>query len=315
VKTFTVLGTLALILIGFGFAHATQMSVKGEVVVEGAEVTLADVIEGAPVTWHRVQLGSSPRPGRTTEISGKWIERKAAKVTDTSKLHFPTKVSVTRVGQLVKSEDVERAVIEAVVALHGNAMGVSVTDVNLPNELAKGELTFDVRLPRGPLPQRFTLPVVVKLDGKQRARALALIERSYTEAGKTAKVVKLSRAVRKGEIIRPEDVELVETSKVRSGTVTDLSQALGMEARRSISAGTELKHSYLVAATVIEKNDMVRLVARIGAIVATTSARALEAAAVGESVLVENTKSGRVLQGMVRQSGIVEVMSSAREVN
>jgi flagella basal body P-ring formation protein FlgA len=194
-------------------------------------------------------------------------------------------------------------------------MGVSVTDVNLPSTLPTGELSFDVRLPRGPLPQRFTLPVVIKVDGKQRARALARVERSNVAKGEVAKVVVLSRSVRRGEIIRPDDVELVETTRVRTGTITDLSQALGMEARRSLSSGAELKHSYLVAATVVEKNDMVRLVARIGGIVATTSGRALEAAAVGESVMVENTKSGRVIQGMVRQSGIVEVVSSLREVN
>jgi hypothetical protein len=66
---------------------------------------------------------------------------------------------------------------------------------------------------------------------------------------------------------------------------------------------------------VVVKGDLVRVVARAGRVTVSTSGRALGAGAVGQTILVENVASKQVVQGTVRQSGLVEVATATEEVN
>jgi flagella basal body P-ring formation protein FlgA len=82
-----------------------------------------------------------------------------------------------------------------------------------------------------------------------------------------------------------------------------------MQLVRSLSAGSQVSSFDVEEVPGVEKGQAVQLVARVGSVVATTTGRALERARIGEGVRVENVGSGRVLQGTLRETGIVEIRS------
>ena len=77
------------------------------------------------------------------------------------------------------------------------------------------------------------------------------------------------------------------------------SEVIGLEATRTIRAGNRLGVNDLIAADLIRKNEVVRLVITRGALKITVETVALEDAKIGEQVLLRNSDSGREIRGIV----------------
>jgi flagella basal body P-ring formation protein FlgA len=110
-------------------------------------------------------------------------------------------------------------------------------------------------------------------------------------------------------VLRAEDLELRSARSSRGGGLTDPGQAVGKRLLRNLSAGSPLAAADVEAVPMVERGDLVKLVARVGAVTATATGRALEAAAPQEVLRVENLTSRRVVQGIVREAGVVEVVA------
>jgi flagella basal body P-ring formation protein FlgA len=127
-------------------------------------------------------------------------------------------------------------------------------------------------------------------------------------ARSVAAVVVLARGVRKGEVLGAADVELRPAKSAARGTaLVDPADAVGKRLVRGLSAGVPVTAADLETPTAVAKGDLVRLVARVGSVTAVTSGKALEAGRVGEGIRVENQASGRVVQGVLRERGLVDV--------
>lgn len=309
--------TLAALLIALfaatsAFAEgAEKLRVLAECEVYSDSVTLADVVENAPAGFDRVVLGASPRPGRTVKYNAEWVRAKAANVTDVAALEVPEVVLVTRPGRDLTREEVEAAVFSALEKRYGDEYEVTIESVSLPPTLNDGELALDVRLPRGKLMTKTSLPVDALVNGKVEGHALARIE---TRLSNAPQVVVVVNSVRRGSVIRSSDVEL-SSVPARKGSLTETEAAVGRAAARTLSPGTVLTADQLTEPTLVAKGQTVRLVARVGRVMATASGKALGAGALGDTVSVENATSGQVVQGVVREAGLVETIAPAMEVN
>jgi flagella basal body P-ring formation protein FlgA len=143
--------------------------------------------------------------------------------------------------------------------------------------------------------------VDVLVDGERVSRAWARFE-----VFRGRPVVALTRDVRRGDILQALDVE-VRAADGGGAFLTDPSETLGKRVVRSLRAGANLTAQDVEAVPVVERGDAVRLVARVGGVVASALGRALEPAGVGDSLRVENFSGDRPLVGVLREGGIVDV--------
>jgi flagella basal body P-ring formation protein FlgA len=114
-----------------------------------------------------------------------------------------------------------------------------------------------------------------------------------------------TRLVRAAQVLGPADV--VPSDLRIAGGATELAQVVGMEARVAIYPGRPVRLSELGPAAVVERNDLVSLVFRRGALTIVTDGRALDRGAIGASVQVMNLSSRQSVQGVVRHGGLVDV--------
>lgn len=120
-----------------------------------------------------------------------------------------------------------------------------------------------------------------------------------------AKTLIAARTIPARTIIAPTDVSLVE-SKV-AGVHNRVEDVVGLETRVTLYAGRPVKLGDLGPAAVIDRNEVVLLRFRTGALVIETDGRAMDRAAVGAGVRVMNLGSRLVVVGRVFGPGVVEV--------
>jgi len=297
--------TLALTLILLAAAPSgAAVRVPPRVEVDTDTVTLADLVPGAPAGWAAVRLGPAPRPGRTRTLEAAWIRQRARAVGAADRLALPERVVVERPGARVGRDALVEAVRAAVRSQVGPDEEVRVLSVGLPGPVPRGDRELRPRLPEGGLPSTFTVPVEVWVKGTRAATGWVRVE---VFRGRPAVV--LVRDARRGEVLGLDDVE-VRTARSGASTLSDPQQVVGKRLRRSLRAGTALRRQDLEAVPVVTRGDVVRLVARVGGVTASTLGKALGSAGIGEVVQVENLGSGRTVAGIVRGGGLVEVATA-----
>jgi flagella basal body P-ring formation protein FlgA len=120
-----------------------------------------------------------------------------------------------------------------------------------------------------------------------------------------AENVVATRTIPAGSVIGPEDVTLVDA--VLPGVLTDVSLALGQEARVAIYAGRPVRASDLGPPTLVQRNQLVPLIYRSGGLAITTEGRALARGSVGEVIRAMNLGSRTTVSGRIGADGAVYV--------
>ena len=288
-------------------AAAANWTVPARVSVASEDVALADLVERAPARWAAVALGKAPSPGGQRILNRDWVLQRAREVGAEGSIDMPEAVVLTRPGRLVERDDVIRAVEEALSPRLGPGEAMRVVSVGQIGMLPEGELRLRVAAPEGELPAALTVWVDIESNGRKAGQTWARVEMS-----RSVPVLVLVRSARRGAVLGSGDVEqrLVKAGVSSRQALTDPGEVVGKRLVRSLQAGAPLSATDVEVAPLVEKGDLVHLVARAGAVVATTLGRALEPGRLGEEVRVENVGSGRIVQGVLRESGVVDVRSS-----
>ena len=117
----------------------------------------------------------------------------------------------------------------------------------------------------------------------------------------------LSYSINRGDIISRGDIEWrkQEISRPLVGYVIDENKIIGKEARKHLRSGNPLRSSDLVSPQIIKRGQTVDLVARSSGLLVNMQGKALANGAKGDRLLVQNTSSGKKVEGLVMASGAV----------
>lgn len=201
-------------------------------------------------------------------------------------------------GEFQPLDDIRSAAIAAAMPGGTSAPGVS----------AEATLDPELRLPL--CGERLTAQV--------GARAVAEVScagpsawRLYVpvRVTRTGSVVVLIRTVSAGQPITADMLatETRNTATLAGGLVYDTADAIGRVAARTLPAGNPLLIGDLLAPRAVRRGEAVTLVARGGGVEVHAPGKALGEAGIDERVNVENVSSHRIVQGIVRGAGEVEV--------
>ncbi|MEW6559905.1 MAG: flagellar basal body P-ring formation chaperone FlgA [Pseudomonadota bacterium] len=150
-----------------------------------------------------------------------------------------------------------------------------------------GAQTVEVRCAR---PAVWTLYLPVRVDRQQG-------------------VVVVARALQAGHVLTAADLTTVERDATRlpPGAVNDAQALVGQVLRYSVAAGQPLVQSMLTGPQLVHYGQSVSLVAQGLGVRLVALGQALADGRVGQSVLVRNVQSGRVVSGVVDAQGQVVV--------
>lgn len=151
---------------------------------------------------------------------------------------------------------------------------------------------------------RAQVPVGVRCSGT-RPWSIYLVVRTESEVP----VLVARRALPRDATPRMQDFT-VETRRVAGLSAQfagDAAALDGRRLRRPVSAGETLAIDALAVAPVIRRGEQVTLLARAGAMEIRVAAIALSDGRPDEHIRVQNPASQRVIEGVVRAAGLVEV--------
>lgn len=122
-------------------------------------------------------------------------------------------------------------------------------------------------------------------------------------------VLVLSRGIAAGETLSAADIGTAQrdAARIAGAVLADPAAAVGRVARRTLSAGSLLSASDLVAQRLVRRGDSVALVSRRGSVEVRVVGKALGDAGENERLSVENLASRKVVQGTVAANGDVLV--------
>jgi len=121
----------------------------------------------------------------------------------------------------------------------------------------------------------------------------------------SAQTLVAARTVRSQAILTPLDLSVI--AKTIPGSLENPDQAIGLEARVVLYAGRPIRPGDVGPAAIIERNQIVTLLFRRGALTIAAEARALGRAGVGDMLRVMNLASRSTVSGTVRPDGTVMV--------
>jgi len=139
----------------------------------------------------------------------------------------------------------------------------------------------------------------------RRAILLALVLAAGPGAA-LAETLVATRTIRPQAIIMPEDVAVSEAEI--PGMFTKPAEVVGQEARVAIFAGRPIGPSDIGPPALIDRNQIVLLTYRKGAITIVTEGRAMGRGGVGDLVRVMNLASRTTVSGHVAEDGTIRVI-------
>jgi flagella basal body P-ring formation protein FlgA len=182
---------------------------------------------------------------------------------------------------------------------------VSFEPGSIDNRLALAECQQPLSVEFSGDPWRSTSPsMLVACEGSRPWRMFVTASVSIQGPALVA-----ARPLTRGERITSDLLrrQSVEINGSRRGVITATDQAIGMEVRRAVNAGSLITPNILSAPNAVERGDHVTITAQSGGFSVRSRGKALASAGVGEQVLVENLRSSRTIKANVVAPGRVEI--------
>lgn len=122
-------------------------------------------------------------------------------------------------------------------------------------------------------------------------------------------VVVMKNAVLRGTILRESDLELreLDTGSIQGNTISDLRQATGKIAIRSLAAGTAVTPYQIQAPLWVRRGETVTVRVYSGGLQIRTQAEALADGSENQSIRARNTVSGKIFDALVVEPGVLQV--------
>ena len=120
-------------------------------------------------------------------------------------------------------------------------------------------------------------------------------------------VVTLRQPLARGTIVTASDVLLTRMTGLRPEQpyIGEIDQVIGRELTRPMAKGTPLLPAMLRNPAILEKGDTAPLVVIAGNLTVRSTGEALQQGAVGDTILLENRRSGQTVEGEVQADGSV----------
>jgi flagella basal body P-ring formation protein FlgA len=284
-------------------------TLRGEVTVNKAIVTVGDMFDDAGALAE-TGIFLAPKPGTTGIVPLADVKRAAALVGLTE---FEN-VGFTRVRVARASTTVDANMLTALIDADLRQRGVIAGDVMARLRFDRSDVGYHaeaVAEPASLVNLRY-----IPATGSFAARfAIAGVDAPVDINGSIELMTLAPRLIGNvpaGTILTDADFEMapVSLTTASAGGYADVSQLVGKQLLRQARSGVMLKATDVTEPKVVTRNSIVTVILKSGPMTLTVRGTALTTAAAGEAVDVLNTVTKKILHGVARQDGSVEIITA-----
>ena len=127
-------------------------------------------------------------------------------------------------------------------------------------------------------------------------------------------VLAYARSLATGDIVQPEDLVWVKVAAAPSDAPRDADAVIGMTAKRPLRQGATASLRDVSTPQVVKAGDIVAVTYEDTGVALTLQGKAMAAGAVGESLMVQNTASKKIIEAVVTGPGSAAVGPQAQRL-
>ena len=288
-----------------------QVEVIGEDILLGDLVLLEGSRKDAIENLKSVFIGKAPLPGNKRRIDRQYIVlRLKQNNVDLDALRFAgaTETDVVRGYNQISREEIEKIVAtELPELIGGDTENVDIKDIKATGGLIlpKGKYTYSVIPPKNTdYLGKLLLSVYFKVGDEFEKRV-------YVSANveQFADVVVIRWPLKRNHLIQDADVQLekMNLGKLPSNCIKDINAVVGNKLKRNLNKGDVLRTDMIDIPPLIERKDVVLMVAETKSFKIVTLGESKENGYKGDLIKVKNLESNKEVYARVLDSGSVSV--------
>jgi len=313
--------SLSLILLGIflvctlatlGKAQA-QATLRSDIIVNGNLVTLGDLFDNVQTNADKAVF-RAPSIGQSGTIRAERVIRAARKAGLTKiEQNNILSVKVERASQLVTENDIIQSLTNLLQnkgylsdAVNATVeLSTPVPDQHASTQVANPISIRSLRFDRNT--GRFSARLTI--GGRKDLHPIRLVGRAM----ETMFVPVMTRNMRKGEIVKEDDIVMQNLPKrqAMASKPARMADIIGKETRQSIRTGSIATTGYFTDPNIINRSDIVTIRFNAGNLTLTMRGKALVPGAEGDIVSVQNLQTHRIVRGIVKGPGLIEVGQTA----
>ena len=286
-------------------AHADPAAVtlKAAAKVQGAEIVLGDLFDGAG-DRAADPVSAAPVPGGNMLFTATWL----AGIAQSHGLAWHpasalAAIRVERAAVELSQDDIAKSVAKALDMDRPDRRVVLDNNLRLYAPVGGTASVIVDRLDYDSEANHFTAQVHV--DGDQTGQPVHVAGRVQS----LVEVAVLGRTVMPGDMIRSDDVSTswIRVELAPPGALADPQTLIGKTPRRPLRAGSAMRAGDVELPLVVHRNDPVLIVLEQPGMYLTAQGKALEDGGAGAVIRVANVQSNRAIDAVVLGSGRVAV--------
>jgi len=181
-------------------------------------------------------------------------------------------------------------------------------------DIQMSQLDPRLRLSQCPLPLTATLAPGSQFAGKTTVHLRCNSTRPWTVyTSATIKlygnVIQTSGPLTKGHILKKDDLINVEEdlSRIKYGYFISKEKLIGKQLKRRLPQGRVIKANYVKAQTLVKRGELVTIVAENTGYSVKMTGTAMANGVLGDRIRVKNISSKRVVEGTIKEAGVVSI--------
>lgn len=177
-----------------------------------------------------------------------------------------------------------------------------------------GQLDSRLRLSRCPLPLTTTLAPGSTFAGKTTVHIRCNSTSPWTvyisaQIKLYGKVIQTTGPLTKGHVLRNDDLIAAEEdlSQIKYGYFISKDKLIGKQLKRRLPQNKVIKANYVKSQTLVKRGELVSIVAENTGYSVKMTGTAMGSGAKGERIQVKNNSSKRIVEGIVKEAGVVSI--------
>ena len=284
-------------------------TLKHEVTMTSEIVRIGDLVDRAGALA-AMPIFRAPDFGETGAVTADRVAAAVRPYGLTLDTQGVSEVVVARAGHVIPVKDVKAALARTLTGRFGLGAPSDLTFTfdaeprplhirpSVSTDLEPRQVTFERRSGR--------FDITLSVAGASSQDLLFRFTGSVTETHDAAIVV---APIARGELIRQADILIERRPKadLTDGALDNVSDIVGLAARRPLNAGQMLRKADLMKPEIVRQNEPVTLDYEMPGILLTVRGKAVNSGSEGDIVNVINLQSNRTIQGTVVEPGRVKV--------
>lgn len=281
--------------------------------VTAAKIVLADIAVIKPTgsaadAIGQLPVAAAPAPGKTKQLSTVSVItslRNRPEVADVD-WQGSQSIVVERKGNQISQEQMQQIVTDYLLENSAKLQAqVEFTAVRSPQQLVlpAGQLSWKVTPSNPNIIGSSSFSIFFTVDGKPAGNCVV-----RGRLNTFSDILTAVKTLHKGDVIKEEHLALQRQNLAGfEDPFQDQELIIGMQVARTVNAGKPLTQKDIVSPPIIKDGEMIKIFARKGTLLLSTSGIAQSDGRLGETIKVKNISSNKLIHCRVDGPGIVSV--------